>query len=631
MNFRASKIKLFVIPAFVVALGMANVALAQDCYVATNGVDIINGEQGSSASLPWRTISFAVANATPGVAIHVASGVYNESVTVNKHLTILGDDTSAVIHPPTGNGMNITGSPVTIQNIQIRGGGSSGIVSINDSNVTLINVYCLRNAQSGVQFTNLKGVTVSGGSYSYNGRHGFNTTNGSNYTVANVRADSNGWKLTGSGILLVGITGTSQVTSPTARFNYYNGLVAGDGTTGLTIDGGIYHRNGYSRGYQGSGILIYAEVASDSNIVIQGNVIADSNYTAGIWLSSQQKTFFNKNILIGQSGTTTLSYNGGVGVFVYGNNSSVTVTGTFTRGTQSAAGVFVTGYSNNPPVVLPSNIAINNCTFTAGYDSAHPAISLDDTFGDVCTIPVLANGNTFHGLSTPDSLEWVIHDSLDNPSLGRLRHTNDNVLPVELNSFSAGALGHDVTLVWSTATEVNNYGFEIQRANGRQTSVAVPSIENRQSNSTPWSSPGFVHGFGSSFTPHSYSFTDRSVPDGQYLYRLKQIDVDGTYSFSGQVEVAVGSFSDRAFLGQNYPNPFNPVTTIEFAVPVSGKVSVQVFNILGQLVTTLFQGEAQAGTRYQVQFDATHFTTGLYFYRLATGQSTIVRKMLVVK
>jgi hypothetical protein len=603
---------------------------------------------GYSPSSPWRTITYAISQASVGGIINVDSGIYHESITINKSLTIQSVDSTTVISPPSGNGITITVSNVILQNLQVRRAPKIGIVASNVSNLTLSNVYCMRDSDSGVQLSKLSGVTVTGGSYSYNGRHGFNTTKGNNYTMSNVRADSNGYGIqadlnymNGSGINLVGIRGTSTASNLTTRYNRMYGLVIGDSSTGITVNGGTFRKNGKDWGYNGGGIFIYSEAQSDSNIAIQGTIVADSNATAGIWLSAQNTSCVIKNIQIGQSGTTTLVNNGGAGIILLGNVISVTATGNFTKGTGTNAGGIIVAGKNSLTNPAPLNILIKNCTFNAGYDSTHPAITMDDGFGDKSGLPIAADGNTFAGAGTLTAVEYVIHDSLDNPALGRVNHTNDKPLPVELVSFDAQVIGSDVTLVWSTATEVNSYGFEIQRGligeltlvSNRQSAVlnSQSMTGNPLSAAVPWQSIGFVPAAGSSFSPRSYSFTDASVVDGEYVYRLKKMDKDETFSFSNQVNVVVGSPVTAPTLGQNFPNPFNPQTSIEFAVPVTGKTVVRVFNILGQRIAVLFDGLATGGTRYRLQFDATGIPSGLYFYQLEFGLTRLTRRMLLLK
>lgn len=188
------------------------------------------------------------------------------------------------------------------------------------------------------------------------------------------------------------------------------------------------------------------------------------------------------------------------------------------------------------------------------------------------------------------------------------------VLPVELVSFTVSGGRTNAELRWSTASEVNNYGFEIER---RQTA--------------DWQKTGFVAGAGTSNAPRDYSYTDKNLAPGRYTYRLKQVDNDGTFSYYGSTEVEVGLAAKKFELESNYPNPFNPSTTIVFTVGEDGQTSLIVSNVLGQKVMTLFEGNATAGRLYQVQFDASDLPGGLYFANLESGEQHMTRKMVLMK
>ena len=193
----------------------------------------------------------------------------------------------------------------------------------------------------------------------------------------------------------------------------------------------------------------------------------------------------------------------------------------------------------------------------------------------------------------------------------------DGFIPVELTSFTASVNGNDVTLSWVTATELNNEGFEIERNSGS-------GFENI----------GYVAGFGTSSESHSYTFVDASLNEGTYTYRLKQVDLDGTFEYSDAVEVEV-TIPDVYALEQNYPNPFNPSTKIDFSLAMDSKVNLKVFDILGQEVATLINSDLVAGS-HKVDFDASLLNSGVYFYRIeATGidgtNFTNVKKMILTK
>lgn len=202
----------------------------------------------------------------------------------------------------------------------------------------------------------------------------------------------------------------------------------------------------------------------------------------------------------------------------------------------------------------------------------------------------------------------------------------NQALPVELTSFTASVKGKVVTLDWETATEVNNYGFEIQKSEVR-------------SQESEWKTIGFVEGNGNSNSPKSYSFTDNTASYGSYAYRLKQIDNDGSFDYSNVVEVFVGELPNGFVLEQNYPNPFNPSTKIKFEVEKQSEGTLKVFNTNGEEVAELFSGRLDAGRIYEVEFSASdqsfrlvrNLTSGVYFYQLQTPERTEVKKMMLLK
>ena len=151
-----------------------------------------------------------------------------------------------------------------------------------------------------------------------------------------------------------------------------------------------------------------------------------------------------------------------------------------------------------------------------------------------------------------------------------------------------------------------------------------------------WEKIGYVAGFGTTTEPKHYSFTDENISSGTYHYRLTQIDFDGTFEYSQEVEVVVSAPNEFS-LSQNYPNPFNPTTTIKYAIPADMVVTLSVYNILGEKVTDIVN-ELQKAGRYEVTFDATNqsdgkssLSSGLYFYRFEAGNFIAVKKMVLLK
>lgn len=196
--------------------------------------------------------------------------------------------------------------------------------------------------------------------------------------------------------------------------------------------------------------------------------------------------------------------------------------------------------------------------------------------------------------------------------LGAVGFTTLAALPVELISFTAKLENDNVELNWKTATEANNYGFEIEG-----------------SQNDDWGKIGFVQGHGNSNSPKEYSFHDRPIGCSAIKYRLKQIDFDGQFEYSLEVEVKLEvptSFSVR----QNFPNPFNPTTKIDFSIPSDDNVQIKVFNVLGMEIATLLNEHRQAGM-HSIEFNANNFSSGIYFYKVVSGNYYEIKKMILLR
>jgi hypothetical protein len=193
------------------------------------------------------------------------------------------------------------------------------------------------------------------------------------------------------------------------------------------------------------------------------------------------------------------------------------------------------------------------------------------------------------------------------------------VVPVELVSFTANIAKGTAVLSWKTATENNNSGFEVERSLDGKSFVKV----------------GFVRGHGTTTKMNTYKFSDKLQNAGEFYYRLKQIDFNGTYKYSDVVKAT--SMVPKSFsLSQNYPNPFNPTTVINYDLPVASKVVLKVYDILGNEVATLVNKEEAAGS-YQIVFNSVNtannkqLSSGVYFYRITAGNFTSIKKMMLLK
>jgi hypothetical protein len=304
------------------------------------------------------------------------------------------------------------------------------------------------------------------------------------------------------------------------------------------------------------------------------------------------------------------SYGSGLDLLTPSNSYNYNITKSGTRATKSTTYYFQAFYANNTPFSIPSDWT------PAG--TWVPIMSITNNLGGnpgTGTFEICENG--FDGTTNPS-----FQLNLGTYYVPSVNGQADEVpTPVELSSFTALVNKNaSVSLKWQTATEVNNYGFEVERR-GQETEVRIQNSE--------WERIGFVTGNGNSNSPKDYSFIDKNLTGGsKFTYRLKQVDNDGTYSYSSEVEVEV--IPDRYELYQNYPNPFNPVTNIKFSLPEAARVKVDVFNIIGEKVITLIDQNMEAGF-HSITFNAENLSSGTYIYRLQTENFTQIKKMLLLK
>jgi hypothetical protein len=353
-------------------------------------------------------------------------------------------------------------------------------------------------------------------------------------------------------IRTIGIYNSQLYATSASSPSYYGILTVGTGlptTTGQTAA----LLNGFPTS---SGPSTYAFVFGDANTLY----VADSRATTGGGL---QKWFQN-------AGTWTLV------------NSLLSPTNTGLQG--------LSGYVSGSTITLYATTTDNNIvTITDNGVGANSAIS-----GSFSTALATAATNTaFRGIA--------------------YANFNPTFLPVELTSFTGNtATSGGVVLNWTTATEKNNSGFDVER-----------SADN-----TTFTKIGFVKGNGTTTQVHVYRYADL-LASGKAYYRLKQTDYDGTFEYSKTVEVVASQ--PKAFsLSQNYPNPFNPSTKIAFTIASPAQVSLKVYDVLGREVTTLVNEQKGAGN-YEVSFDASKLASGLYLYKLTAGSYTQTRKLLLVK
>lgn len=220
------------------------------------------------------------------------------------------------------------------------------------------------------------------------------------------------------------------------------------------------------------------------------------------------------------------------------------------------------------------------------------------------------SGTTISYLLTNSSTLTDDMSSISNITFGSTN--GGSLLPVELVKFIATTDQKIVNLTWSTATEVNNYGFNVER-----------------SSTGAWQKIGFVQGHGNSNSPKNYSFTDSSPIAGKVLYRFKQLDIDGKYKYSSIVEINIAAPANFS-LAPNFPNPFNPSTKISYTLPTDGFVTLKVYDILGREISSLVNENEKAG-RYEISFDGSRLASGVYICKMSSGNYSNTIKMLIMK
>ncbi|HWQ80748.1 MAG TPA: lamin tail domain-containing protein [Ignavibacteria bacterium] len=494
--------------------------------------------------------------------------------------------------------------------------------------------------------------------YSGLGIHDFGGTISSSTTLP-PRAFTN-LTLDGSGIN-VNLAGTTIVTSSFNMANgelsignktlTLNGTVTGNGTitgslsSNLTIGGtGDLGTICFT---SGSGILnnltinriSSGSLTLGSNLTINGNLTLTSGKLVA---ASDKKLIFGTGATI-TGGSSTSFIDGPVDLNTnstdiktlhIGNGTdyrTVGITPTTTDATTYSIEFKNTAYSDTvtftSPLVKVSTREHYLISRTSGSANAYITISWDSLAG----ITNLANLRVGHwnstswedagrtGFSGDEKNGTITSGIVSSFSPFAIASTSDQPLPVILSGLTSSVSNRDILLRWSTSSEANNSGFDVER---------------KGMNESNWMKAGYIQGSGNSNSTKNYSFIDRGLQTGKYQYRLKQIDFNGNceyFDLNGYVEVGVPNKYD---ISQNYPNPFNPVTKIDYNLPFDSKVSLRIYDVTGREVKNLFSGDMKAGYYTQV-FDASSLSSGVYFYRVVmkSGKADFVqsKKMVVLK
>jgi len=265
------------------------------------------------------------------------------------------------------------------------------------------------------------------------------------------------------------------------------------------------------------------------------------------------------------------------------------------------------------------NIGLTLQTVNPGTGSSDQAAFWNEGYGAILLIEDFQDFNDFYhttnDLVTHFNQPYYLKMSM--AAFGTLATLANvtGVVPVELASFSASIIQGRIMLEWTTVSELNNSGFEIERSVDGSIFVTI----------------GFVEGKGTTTESNIYSFTDLSPFTENYIiyYRLKQVDFDGKFSYSKTISVEFNMLEDFV-LKQNYPNPFNPSTIVEYNIQEAGLVSLKVYDVLGEVVATLVNEEKVVGN-HSVTFNAGNLPSGVYFYIIKAGNFISTKKMMLAK
>ena len=408
-------------------------------------------------------------------------------------------------------------------------------------------------------------------------------------------------------------SGAINISYPTESYNWFN-LTA---STTYYFKIYSYSNSGVDIDYKTDGTIVTASVTTNNeesgeallaNLVISEYVEGSSNnkYIEITNVTGSSIDLSNYDLAQYNNGGTTVKYTLSLGsenlesnsTFVIKNNSAVVWTGTADISTTKSLMTF----NGNDVIALRKNEANIDVVGEIGISS------------DFAKDKTLRRKNGVEPTTTFDINNFTVLSTDVVDGLGIVAP-----LPVELTSFSGKAMNSGILLSWTTATEVNNYGFDVEK------------IQNKKLQN--WETIGFVNGHGNSNSPKEYLFVDNSVSEN-VSYRLKQIDIDGNFEYSSVITISRNL--DKTELFQNNPNTFNPSTTINYTLSSemlnssSTKVILKVYDTLGKEVATLVNENQNSG-KHSVNFDASALSSGMYFYILKYASSFQTKKMLLIK
>lgn len=534
------------------------------------------------------------------------------------------------------NNSNTTGpSSVTFGNLIINFTTDPGTVQFGGNISSINGNFTIQNTQaSELRLTSSSNVTISvGGNLTIIGGT-LNFSSGAGNTILNLNGNftMNGGTITetSSGSGTIAFTGTSSQTFTKSSGTINNQInFTINNATGMSLNNDLT--------INGSATL----TMTSGNIDLNNNTITIGTGTGSTQVGNLSWT---SGFIVGNGtlkrwieNSKTISIGEVAGLFPIGNSNNNRNVWIGCITTSSGGGTISVQHSNQSGYTDITSFIDNGISINRRHNM-NWTITTADGLSGTSNFSLRIQGSGIPGINTAADLRLIrAGDAVgtpqngsgtsDNPQVNRTgltatslsntfyfgANSSVNPLPVELTMFKALVEKDKVKLNWSTATEVNNYGFEIERkcSNG------------------DWKKIGFVQGHGNSNSPKNYTYSDQPLGDVTFKYRLKQVDFDGTFEYSNEVGVKLDEIK-QFVLEQNYPNPFNPATTIRFSLPVAAEVSISVFNLLGERVAQLLNANLNEGY-HEVTFDGSSLTSGIYFYQLRAGDFKATKKFIITK
>ena len=371
------------------------------------------------------------------------------------------------------------------------------------------------------------------------------------------------------------------------------------------------------------------------------------NYTAGLMTGSGT---FTRWFYPGSTPGLPTTFTGNIGRFPMGvgtndrtvllafSATSITAGGSISVSHTDAAGATSVLPFVDSSLTIVSESNMNWTIAQSGLNLGTRTMNIQITAGGICGVNALTDIDFTLGTSKAGGAYVLACGSFGCPSMSRtgmsltdvanifyVGATNESSLPVELSTFTSNVNGRNIILNWETKTEKNSDKFVIERS---KTDANTTNLN--------WEVVTSVKAAVLSNSPKQYSFTDKNLQSGKYQYRLKMIDNDGSFTYSKVVEVEI-TLPKNFELSQNYPNPFNPTTKINYSLPNDSRVTLEVYNIIGERVAQLVNEQQSAGY-YTVNFGTSskNITSGIYIYKLTAADNTgknfsSIKKMMLLK